>query len=59
MGGVAMVRTILGLDAQANVIFMSGYSMTEVVPEDLRELCSIIAKPFTAVELLTAVKGCR
>ena len=56
--GVEMFRDILKIDPEANVILMSGYSMSELVPDDLRKLCSLVSKPFTADQLIEAVKKC-
>jgi DNA-binding NtrC family response regulator len=56
--GLQMFREILEIHAHANVILMSGYNMTDVVPEDLKKLCSMINKPFTATWLIESINKC-
>jgi DNA-binding NtrC family response regulator len=58
MGGIEMVRKLFEMHAHANVIMMSGYSLSDIVPDDIRRLCSVIAKPFTSKGLLESVKKC-
>jgi DNA-binding NtrC family response regulator len=47
MNGIEMVREIFEVDAHANVILMSGANLDELVPDQVRRLCSVINKPFT------------
>jgi two-component system cell cycle sensor histidine kinase/response regulator CckA len=58
MGGIEMVRRIFEINSRANVILMSGYSVSEIVPQEIRRLCSVIQKPFTSGRLVEAVKKC-
>ncbi len=58
LDGVEMTRKILEMDSQANVILMSGYILTELIPDEVRTHCSVIEKPFTAGRLLEAVQKC-
>lgn len=56
--GLDMFRDILKVQSDANVILMSGYNITDIVPEDLRKLCSVIRKPFTSATLIQSVNKC-
>lgn len=58
MDGVEMTRKMFALKPHTNVILMTGYHAESLVPEDLKRLCSLIDKPFTAAQLITAVKKC-
>ena len=59
MGGIEMVRNIFEVDSHSNIILMSGYNFCDVVPDDLKRLCSVIGKPFTAGRLIEAVRKWR
>ena len=56
--GVELFYDILQVNPRANVILMSGYSTVDIVPDDLRKLCSMMSKPFTPLELLETVQKC-
>ena len=58
MDGVSMVRQIFVMHSHANVILMSGYQLCELIPDDIRKLCSVLEKPFTPKRLIEAVKKC-
>lgn len=58
MSGLEMVRNILEIHSHPNVILMSGYYIATVVPKDLKKLCSVIQKPFTALGLVASVREC-
>jgi DNA-binding NtrC family response regulator len=57
-GGVELFYDILQLNPHANVILMSGYSAVDVVPDELKKLCSMMSKPFTPLELIESVQKC-
>jgi DNA-binding NtrC family response regulator len=57
-GGIEMVRILFETYPHPNVIMMSGHNLSDLIPEDVRKLCSVIEKPFTAGSLITAVKNC-
>jgi len=48
MDGIEMTREMFALKPHTNVILMTGYHAETLVPEDLKRLCSLISKPFTA-----------
>ena len=58
MGGIEMVRTLFETFHHPNVIMMSGRNLSDLVPEDVKRLCSIIEKPFTPQGLIEAVRKC-
>ena len=58
MDGIEMVRTIFEMHSDANVIMMSGRDLSDIVPDDVRRLCSVIEKPFTPEKLIEAVRKC-
>jgi DNA-binding NtrC family response regulator len=59
MNGIEMVREIFEMDTHANVILMSGGAhLGDLVPDELRRLCSVLDKPFTPARLLEAVRKC-
>ena len=58
MGGIEMVRTLFETYHHPNVIMMSGRNLSDLVPEDVKRLCSIIEKPFTPKGLIEAVRKC-
>lgn len=58
MNGIDMARQMFTLKPHSNVILMTGYNSESLVPEDLKRLCSTVNKPFTALQLITAVKKC-
>jgi len=58
MGGIEMVRTLFETYHHPNVIMMSGRNLSDLVPEDVKRLCSIIEKPFTPQGLIEAVRKC-
>jgi|ERR1035441_4713096 DNA-binding NtrC family response regulator len=58
MGGIEMVRNIFELHPHANVIMMSGHNLSDLIPDEVRRLCSVIEKPFLPGDLIEAVKKC-
>jgi len=58
MDGIAMVRSIFSTHPHANVIIMSGQHVDTQIPEEFHRLCSVLEKPFTPAQLMTAVKKC-
>jgi len=58
MGGIEMVRTLFETYQHPNVIMMSGRNLGDLVPEDVKRLCSIVEKPFTPQGLIEAVRKC-
>ena len=58
MNEVEMTHQIFEVESHPNIILMTGFNESVVVPEDLRRLCSMLSKPFTPVELMVAVKKC-
>jgi two-component system, cell cycle sensor histidine kinase and response regulator CckA len=58
MGGIEMVRKIFEMHAHANVIMMSGSNLPDLIPDEVRRLCSVIEKPFTPARLIEAVNKC-
>lgn len=58
MDGPTLVRQIFEHNPKSNVILMTGYSVAQAAPEDLKRLCSTIRKPFSAAQLMEVVKKC-
>jgi DNA-binding NtrC family response regulator len=58
MGGVEMAREMFEVCSHANVILMSGGNLSDIVPADVRRLCSLIQKPFLPAQLMEAVMKC-
>jgi DNA-binding NtrC family response regulator len=58
MSGIDMAREMFVIKPHANIILMTGYDAQLVVPGDLKRLCSLINKPFTAGQLIAAVRKC-
>jgi DNA-binding NtrC family response regulator len=58
MGGIELTRKLFEMDGHPNVILMSGYSLSDIVPDEVRRLCSVINKPFSASRLVEAVRKC-
>jgi DNA-binding NtrC family response regulator len=58
LDGIDMARGIFRIDPQAKIILMTGYSPSEVLPEDLKEMCTVLKKPFLPRELLSIVNDC-
>ena len=58
MGGIEMTRKMFEIYSHANVILMSGANLSDIIPDDLRRLCSVIEKPFTPARLIEAVRKC-
>ena len=57
-GGIDMFRDILSFHSHANVILMSGGSRAEIIPDELKKLCAVMKKPFTASALMQSVHKC-
>ncbi len=58
MDGPTFVRKVFEHNPKSNVILMTGYNPVEVMPGDLRQLCSSVWKPFSSLQLIDAVKKC-
>jgi len=58
LGGIEMVRCLFEMHSHVNVILMTGYSAIELIPDEVRRLCSVLQKPFTPQLLIEAVKRC-
>ena len=58
MSGIDMTRKMFEVHSQANVILMSGANLSDLIPDDIRRLCSVLEKPFTPSRLIEAVKRC-
>ena len=58
MGGMEMVRTLFETYPHPNVIMMSGRDLSDLIPEEVKKLCSVIEKPFSPRQLIAAVKKC-
>lgn len=58
MSGIEMTQKLLEVDAHPNIILMSGANLHNLVPHELKKLCSVLQKPFTASVLLDAVNRC-
>jgi two-component system, cell cycle sensor histidine kinase and response regulator CckA len=58
MSGIEVARYLFTKYAHPNVILMTGYSTTELVPEEISRLCSVLQKPFGPKTLMDAVRKC-
>jgi DNA-binding NtrC family response regulator len=58
MDGVELARNLFNMHSHANIILMSGAHLCNLVPDEVRKLCSVLEKPFTPGHLLLAVKKC-
>src|SRR6476620_2107981 len=58
MNGIEVARFLFAKYAHPNVILMTGYAAADLVPEDLRRLCSVLQKPFSPQALMEAVSKC-
>jgi DNA-binding NtrC family response regulator len=58
LGGIEMVRCLFEMHSHVNVILMTGYSAAELIPDEVRRLCSVLQKPFTPQYLIEAVNKC-
>jgi DNA-binding NtrC family response regulator len=58
MGGIEMVRVLFDTHLHPNVIMMSGCNLSDLIPAEVKRLCSVIEKPFNAEQLIAAVKKC-
>jgi two-component system cell cycle sensor histidine kinase/response regulator CckA len=58
MSGLELTRKLFEIAYHPNIILMSGYSLSDIVPDDVRRLCSVINKPFSSGRLLQAVRKC-
>lgn len=57
-GGLEMVREIWKEGFEPKVIFITGWQTADELAESAGRACSVLMKPFTAPELLAAVKQC-
>jgi DNA-binding NtrC family response regulator len=58
MNGIEMVQKIVQMHPRTKVVLMSAYSIVGILPDELRKLCTLIEKPFTAERLLNVVNNC-
>ena len=58
MSGVDLARRIFELKPHPNIILMTGYNPSFIVPQDLQKMCGLLMKPFTTKELIDAVEKC-
>ena len=58
MSGIELSRKLFEMHSHANVILMSGKSICDLIPDEIRRLCSVLQKPFTPERLIEAVKKC-
>ena len=56
MNGIEAARCLFAKYSHPNVILMTGYATADIVPEDLRQLCSVLQKPFSSQALMEAVR---
>ena len=56
ISGPVMIDSLLSLEPDLKVIFMSGYAETELVQRIVDKGFSLIAKPFTLVRLRECIK---
>ncbi len=54
MGGAEMIREVWPLAPDLKVIYMTGYSPSQVVPDDMRA-CRVLSKPFSPLQLFRAL----
>ncbi|MDP9169425.1 MAG: response regulator [Acidobacteriota bacterium] len=58
MDGIEMTRRLFEVYSHPNVILMSGANLCDLIPDEVRKLCAVIAKPFTPARLMEAVNRC-
>ena len=58
MNGPEMVDRILEEKPSMKVLFMTGYSASEALPQHMHKRFGMISKPFTLEGLATAVRDC-
>ncbi len=58
MSGPEMVDRILQENASVKVLFMTGYSVSSVLPDSYRKRFGVLGKPFTTDSLAEAVRRC-
>ena len=58
MDGIEMTRKMFEVYSHANVILMSGANLSDLIPYEVKKLCSVIEKPFTPARLMEAVEKC-
>lgn len=58
MDGVEMVRQIFKVTPHANIIVMTGFGFNDLMPDDVKKLCSSLSKPFQSQELLAEIRKC-
>src|ERR1035441_10062218 len=44
MGGIEMVQLLFETHSHPNVITMSGHNLSDLIPEEVKKLCSVIEK---------------
>ena len=58
MNGLEMAHHIFAENPRANVILMTGFQPEFAVPDVLRNLCAVIAKPFQSTMLVETIRKC-
>jgi DNA-binding NtrC family response regulator len=58
MDGIEMTRKMFEVYSHANVILMSGANLSDLIPDEVKKLCSVIEKPFSPARLMEAVEKC-
>lgn len=56
--GPAGVPTAPSVQGEVKVLLMSGYSSADLLARGVRATCGMLAKPFSADELLAQVRVC-
>jgi CheY-like chemotaxis protein len=57
MSGPEMARQIRRIDSEVKLIFMTGYSPSQIVPVEF-EGCPTLRKPFTPIQLFHSLDEC-
>jgi len=57
LSGPEMARQIRRIDPQVGLIFMTGFSPTQVIPQEFRA-CPWLSKPFTPQQLFDVIDQC-
>ena len=58
MDGIEMTRKMFEVHSHANVILMSGANLCDLIPDEVKKLCSVLEKPFTPERLMEVVEKC-
>jgi DNA-binding NtrC family response regulator len=58
MDGVDLAQKVLERSPASRVVLMTGFHASQAPEDRVRGICSLLPKPFTAAQLLTAVREC-